>query len=86
MGSEEESTDAVTEESAAGDDQTKRRAESEGEARPLPRGLLDIIDADGDIDIDMEGERTRVSVIEVNEETSPRLWGRKVKCSPLCKT
>ena len=56
MGSEEESADAVTEESAAGDDQTKSASpESEGEAAAdYLEGLLDIIDADGDIDIDMD--------------------------------
>lgn len=69
MGAEEETTGAVAEESAAGDDQAQTTSpESEGEAAAdYLEGLLDIIDADGDIDIDMEGERTRVSVIEVNE-------------------
>ena len=69
MGAEEETTDFVVEESAVGDDQSQTASpESEGEAAAdYLEGLLDIIDADGDIDIDMEGERTRVSVIEVNE-------------------
>ncbi len=79
MGSEEESADAVTEESAAGDDQTKSASpESEGEAAAdYLEGLLDIIDADGDIDIDMEGERIRVSVIEVNEGDLAPLVGER---------
>ncbi len=69
MGAEEETSDSVVEESAVGDEQTQTASpESEGEAAAdYLEGLLDIIDADGDIDIDMEGERTRVSVIEVNE-------------------
>ena len=49
MGSEEEGADAVTEESAAGGDQTKSASpESEGEAAAdYLEGLLDIIDAAG---------------------------------------
>ena len=50
--------------------------EAEGEAAAdYLEGLLDIIDADGDIDIDMEGERTHVSVIEVNEGDLGHLVG-----------
>ena len=50
--------------------------EAEGEAAAdYLEGLLDIIDADGDIDIDMEGERTLVSVIEVNEGDLAHLVG-----------
>ncbi len=44
-----------------------RSADTEGEAAAdYLEGLLDIIDADGDIDIDMEGERIQVAVIEVD--------------------
>ncbi len=51
-------------------------AETEGEAAAdYLEGLLDIIDADGDIDIDMEGERTHVSVIEVNQGDLKHLVG-----------
>ena len=51
-------------------------AETEGEAAAdYLEGLLDIIDADGDIDIDMEGERTQVSVIEVNTGDLAHLVG-----------
>ena len=51
-------------------------AETEGEAAAdYLEGLLDIIDADGDIDIDMEGERTQVSVIEVNPGDLAHLVG-----------
>jgi len=51
-------------------------AEAEGEAAAdYLEGLLDIIDADGDIDIDMEGERTQVSVIEVNQGDLQHLVG-----------
>ena len=55
MGPEEETTGAVAEESAVGDDQARTTSpESEGEAAAdYLEGLLDIIDADGDIDIDM---------------------------------
>ena len=62
-------SDRAATEAAASDTQSQSaRPESEGEAAAdYLEGLLDIIDADGDIDIDMEGERTRVSVIEVNE-------------------
>ena len=50
--------------------------ETEGEAAAdYLEGLLDIIDADGDIDIDMEGERTQVSVIAVNEGDLQHLVG-----------
>ena len=69
MGAEEQTTDAVVDKAAAGDDQAQSASpDSEGEAAAdYLEGLLDIIDADGDIDIDMGGERTRVSVIEVND-------------------
>lgn len=51
-------------------------AETEGEAAAdYLEGLLDIIDADGDIDIDMEGERTLVSVIEVKAGELKHLVG-----------
>ena len=51
-------------------------SETEGEAAAdYLEGLLDIIDADGDIDIDMEGERTQVSVIEVNTGDLAHLVG-----------
>jgi spoIIIJ-associated protein len=50
--------------------------ETEGEAAAdYLEGLLDIIDADGDIDIDMEGERTLVSVIEVKAGELKHLVG-----------
>ena len=59
------------------DDETSApSAETEGEAAAdYLEGLLDIIDADGDIDIDMEGERTQVSVIEVNQGDLAHLVG-----------
>lgn len=51
-------------------------AEEEGDvAADYLEGLLDIIDADGDIDIDVEGDRARVSVIEVNEGDLQHLVG-----------
>lgn len=50
--------------------------EEEGDvAADYLEGLLDIIDADGDIDIDIEGERAMVSVIEVNEGDLQHLVG-----------
>jgi|TARA_B100001094_G_scaffold325751_1_gene380624 spoIIIJ-associated protein len=69
VGSDEGSSDAVVDEVTASDAQSQSASpEREGEAAAdYLEGLLDIIDADGDIDIDMEGERTQVSVIEVNE-------------------
>jgi spoIIIJ-associated protein len=58
------------------DDTSTPSAETEGEAAAdYLEGLLDIIDADGDIDIDMEGERTQVSVIEVNPGDLQHLVG-----------
>ena len=58
------------------DEKTAPSAEAEGEAAAdYLEGLLDIIDADGDIDIDMEGERTQVSVIEVNQGDLAHLVG-----------
>lgn len=63
-------------EEAAG--QGQQGAETEGEAAAdYLEGLLDIIDADGDIDIDMEGDRTLVSVIEVNKGDLGHLVGQE---------
>jgi spoIIIJ-associated protein len=67
---EDDASDAAADESAA------PSPEAEGEAAAdYLEGLLDIIDADGDIDIDMEGDRTLVSVIEVNEGDLQHLVG-----------
>lgn len=67
----EETVEVVVEGDApdgSAEDTSEPSPEAEGEAAAdYLEGLLDIIDADGDIDIDMEGDRTLVSVIEVNQ-------------------
>ncbi len=75
---EEEIVEVVVDEAsdAYADADAEVTPEAEGEAAAdYLEGLLDIIDADGDIDIDMEGERTLVSVIEVNEGDLAHLVG-----------
>jgi spoIIIJ-associated protein len=65
--------EAVVEETGAANGPT---LEEEGDvAADYLEGLLDIIDADGDIDIDVEGERALVSVIEVNKGELRHLVG-----------
>ena len=82
MNTEDRVDEAVVEDDASQEENVEENGkedanpEAEGEAAAdYLEGLLDIIDADGDIDIDVEGDRTLVSVIEVIEGDLSHLVG-----------